>query len=121
MSVVVKALYLIVAVVNLLPVVGVTSRARLEALYGVTLDDPNLVILMRHRAILLGIVGALLAVAAFEEPLRPAASVAGFVSMLSFVAIAYGTPDRNAQLRRVAKVDIFASVLLVGATVLSLD
>lgn len=113
------SLFLAVAVLNLLPVFGVASRARLEVLYGVTLDDPNLVILMRHRAILLGIVGALLAVAAFQEPLRPIATVAGFVSMLSFVAIAYLAPTKNAELRRVANVDIVASMLLVFAAVLT--
>lgn len=121
MSVLVTALFLIVAVVNLLPMFGVASQARLELLYGVKLDDPNLVILMRHRAILLGIVGALLAVAAFREPLRPTATVAGFVSMLSFVAIAYAVPGRNTELRRVANIDIFASALLLAASVLSLD
>jgi hypothetical protein len=117
MATLVTVIFLVVALVNLLPVFGVASKARLELLYGVTLDDPNLVVLMRHRAILLGIVGALLAVAAFEEPLRPTAIVAGFISMLSFVLIAYLAPGTNAELRRVARVDIVASVLLAGAVV----
>ncbi len=118
MSVAITALFLVAAVINLLPGLGVSSRARLEALYSIELDDPNLVVLMRHRAILLAIVGALLAVAAFQEPLRPAAAVAGFVSMLSFVAIAYAGSGVNAKLRRVAHVDIVASVLLAVAVLL---
>ena len=61
----VSVLYLLAAAGNLLPALGVISAARLEALYGVPIADANLVVLMRHRAVLLGIVGALLAGAAF--------------------------------------------------------
>ena len=46
------------------------------------------------------------------------AAVAGFVSMLSFVAIAYAGSGVNAKLRRVAHVDIVASVLLAVAVLL---
>ena len=72
---------------------------------------------MRHRAVMLAIVGALLAYAALQPPLRPIAVAAGLVSMLSFVAIAFlGEP--NEPLQRVAWIDIVASVLLVAAAVL---
>jgi hypothetical protein len=111
------ALFLIVALINLLPGIGVWSATRLESLYGVPLPEANLVILMRHRAVMLAIVGALLAYAALRPPLRPVAVAAGLLSMLSFVAIAFlGEP--NALLRRVAVVDVVASVLLVAAAVL---
>jgi hypothetical protein len=111
------ALFFAVAAINLLPGLGVLSASRLEGLYGVPLPEANLVILMRHRAVMLAIVGALLAYAALRPPLRPVAVAAGLVSMLSFVAIAFlGEP--NALLRRVAAVDIVASLLLVAAAVL---
>jgi hypothetical protein len=114
------ALYLVVGLVNLLPVSGVLSTGRLEALYGVSVADPNLIVLMRHRAVLFGIVGALLIAAAFHPPLRVVAFVAGLVSMLSFVAIAYGASELNAELRRVVAVDLVASLLLVGAGVITI-
>ncbi len=109
------ALFLIVGVVNLLPVIGVLSTSRLQALYGVSLSDANLVILMRHRAALFGIVGALLIASAFHGPLRPAAFAAGLVSMLSFVLVAQLVGGYNVELRRVVLVDLAAAALLLGA------
>jgi hypothetical protein len=111
-------LILLVGLVNLLPVAGVFSGARLHALYGVALQDPNIVILMRHRAVLFGIVGGLLVSAAFHAPLRPAGYGAGFVSMLSFVLIAWLVGGFNAELRRVVIVDLIASAALLVAVLL---
>lgn len=108
-------LYVLVGIVNLAPVTGVLSVHRLQVLYGVELTDPNLVILLRHRAVLFGIVGALLVAAAFHAPLRSLALAAGLVSMLSFVLVAYLVGDFNAELHRVVLIDGVASVLLVGA------
>ena len=108
-------LFLIVGVVNLLPVSGVLSTSRLRALYGVAFEDSNLVILMRHRAVLFGIIGALLVASAFHSPLRPLALVAGLISMLSFVLIAYRVGNYNEALRRIVLVDLAASALLVAA------
>jgi hypothetical protein len=114
---VVSALYLVAAAGNLLPVIGVLSAARLEALYGVAISDPSLIVLLRHRAVLLGIVGALIAAAAFRPALRKAAVAAGFASMLSFMALAWGA-ESNAALRRVAGVDVALCAALGCAALL---
>jgi hypothetical protein len=118
MRALVTVLLLLAAAANLLPVLGALSTARLEALYGVVIQDTNLAILMRHRAVLFGIVGSLLAVAAFHAPVRPLAIPAGLVSMLAFVAIAGSVGDYNPLLRRLVIVDVAASVALVAAAVL---
>ena len=115
-----SVLYVLAGIVNLAPMSGVLSAARLQALYGIPFADPNLIVLMRHRAVLLGIVGALLVTAAFHAPLRLFAFVAGLVSMLSFVLVAWLVGDFNAELRRVALIDVVASVLLVAAGVLTI-
>ena len=101
------------ALVNLAPLVGVVSARRLQALYGIPFADPNLVVLMRHRAVLFGIVGALLLVSVFHLPTRPAAVTAGLVSMVSFVGIVFLVGDANAEIRRVMMVDVIASLLLL--------
>jgi hypothetical protein len=43
--------------INFLPVTGALSGKRIQALYGVAVEDSNSEILMRHRAVLFGIVG----------------------------------------------------------------
>jgi hypothetical protein len=107
-----------VAVVNLLPGVGVLSASHLTSLYGIELEGADLVILMRHRAVLLAIVGGVLAASAFHRPLRPVAIAVGLASMLSFVAIALSVGAANAPLRRILAIDVVASGLLVAAAVL---
>lgn len=108
-------LILLVGLANLLPVVGVLSATRLQALYGVGLEDPNLVILMRHRAVLFGVVGGLLVASAFHAPLRAVGLVVGLISMLSFISIAWLEGNYNAEIRRIVGVDLVASLALVGA------
>jgi hypothetical protein len=115
MQMIAKTLFLIVGIVNLLPISGALSANYLEKLYGVALEDPNLIILMRHRAALFGIVGALLIISAFRPSLQPLGLAAGLISMLSFVVVACLVGDYNAELQRVAIADLAASALLVGA------
>jgi len=114
----VTVLFVVAAIINFVPVVGVASAARLESMYSVTIGSPDLALMMRHRAVLLAIVGGLLFVAALRQDLRPAAAVAGFASMLSFLALAWGEPAANAALRKVAAVDIVGVVVLAAAVAL---
>jgi hypothetical protein len=118
MRAIVTGLFLLAALVNLLPVVGVLSTSRLEGLYGLVVQDPNLAILLRHRALLFAIVAGLLGLAAFHPPLRALAISAGLISMLSFVAIAGLVGEYNPLLRRVVLVDVVASLALVAAGLL---
>jgi hypothetical protein len=111
----IRALFVIVALVNLLPVSGLLGAARLEALYGLRLEGADLVLLMRHRAVLFGLVGTLLLVAAFRPVLRPVAAALGLVSMLSFVALAWPPGAQGLALQRVFWVDVVASLLLLAA------
>ena len=112
---IVSAMLLVVALIHLLPLAGLLGAARLAALYGVQLDDPNLVILMRHRAVLFGLLGVFLVVAAFRPALQPMAFVAGAASVLSFLYLAWSVGGYNAQIGRVVTADVIAGVsLLVG-------
>lgn len=112
----VGATLLVVAVIHLLPLAGVLGSARLAALYGIAFDEPNLAILMRHRAVLFGLLGAFLLVAVFRPAYRTLALWAGFVSVLSFLGPAWNVAGVNAQLGRVVTADIVAlACLVVGA------
>jgi hypothetical protein len=71
---------------------------------------------MRHRAVLFGLLGLFLVHAAFRPTLQPLAFVAGFASVVSFLALAYSTGGYNAGVARVVTADWVALVcLLAGA------
>jgi hypothetical protein len=109
------ALFVIVAVVNLVPLAGVLGAERLLALYGLSLSGADLLLLMQHRAVLLGLVGGLLLVAAFRPRLRTAAAVMGLGSMLSFLGLAWPLQEHGPAIQKVFFADVVASVVLVVA------
>ena len=116
MRYILSAMLTVVGIIHLLPLTGVSGVSRLQALYGVTIDDPNLEILMRHRAVLFGILGAFLIYAAFRPGLQLAALIGGAVSVISFLVIAVLVCGYNTGIVRVVIADIVAVVcLLVGA------
>lgn len=110
-------LVLIAAAINLAPVVGAFAPERMAALYGVELENPNLQILMRHRAVLFGLVGGLLVAAAFSPSLRMVGYTVGFASMVSFLAIAWLVGGYTAEIQRVVLIDVVGIVALAGACV----
>ncbi|PAV46992.1 phosphopantetheine adenylyltransferase [Pseudomonas sp. HAR-UPW-AIA-41] len=111
----VSTMLIVVAVIHLLPLTGALGSERLAALYGLSFTEPNLAILMRHRAVLFGLLGAFLLLAAFRPALQAIAFIAGFVSVLSFLWLAWSTGGYNAQIARVFTADIVALIcLLIG-------
>ena len=115
----VSAMLVVVAVIHLLPLSGVLGAGRLAALYGLPFDKPNLAILMRHRAVLFGLLGGFLLLAAFRPAFQPVALIAGFVSVASFLILAWSEGVYNAQLGRVVVADLVALLCLVVGAVAS--
>ena len=104
-------------IIHLLPLPGALGAGQLHRLYGVAVDDPNAVILLQHRALLFGLLGVLLIAAAFRPELRVVALVAGLVSTVSFLVIAWSVGGYKAQVSRVVLADVLAVVLLVLAAI----
>lgn len=120
MSKLIGALLLVAGIIHLLPLIGVLGGDRLNALYGLALDEPNLQILMRHRAVLFGLLGALLVTAAFVPGLRGLALLGGLISVISFLLLAWSAPLYNEALRRVVVADWVALACLLLALPLHL-
>ncbi len=112
----VSGLLLVVALIHLLPLSGVFGAERLQALYGLDFSDTNLAILMRHRAVLFGMLGLFFLYAAFTPALQPLAFTAGFVSVVSFLVLAWSVGDYNAAIHKVFVADILALICLIAAT-----
>ncbi|HEX5720990.1 MAG TPA: phosphopantetheine adenylyltransferase [Thermoanaerobaculia bacterium] len=112
----VSATLVIGGLIHLLPLSGVVGGERLATLYGISFAEPNSEILMRHRAVLFGLLGLFLIVAAFKPSFQVAAFIAGLVSVSSFLWLAYSVGGYNAEVGRVFTADIVALVcLVVGA------
>jgi len=118
MEKIITALLVLVGIIHLLPAVGVLGAERLSGLYGVSLDDSNLVILMRHRAVLFGLLGLFIVYAAFKPSLQPLAFLAGFVSVISFLGIALSVGGYNDAIAKVVIADVVAVIALCIALVL---
>ncbi|HBX55914.1 phosphopantetheine adenylyltransferase [Pseudomonas sp. UBA2684] len=114
----ISALLIIAGIIHLLPLSGVLGAQQLATLYGLSFQEPNLLLLMRSRAVLFGLLGALLVCAAFRPALQPLALIGGLVSVLSFLYLAWSTPGYNDALRRVVIADWVALACLALALIL---
>ena len=118
---IITGLLLVVAVIHLLPISGFFGSDRLSALYGVDITNSNLQILMRHRAVLFGILGAFFAYSAFKPHLQPIAFIAAFVSLVSFFFLSFSVGEFNEAIRKVVIADVVASICLGLAVILYLS
>ena len=116
----ITAMLLVVAVIHLLPFSGFFSAERLIILYRVEALDSNLEILMRHRAVLFGVLGAFFAYAAFKPAVQPVAFIAALVSITSFLYLCFSVGGFNSAIRKVVVADVVASLALALAITLYL-
>ena len=111
----VPAMLVLVAMIHLPPLFGLLGVAKLEAAYDVSIVGPDLAVLMRHRALMFGLLGGFMLLAVFVPALQPWALALALLSAGGFVLLAWSTPGHNANLARVAWVDVAAVVFaLVG-------
>jgi hypothetical protein len=113
-------LLIVAAIIHLLPLPGVFGAAPLARLYGVTVSDPNLLILLQHRAVLFALLALLFITAAWRPEWRTLACVMGLASTMSFLLVAQIQGGYNAQIGRVVVADVIAIVCLAGAWTLDM-
>lgn len=107
---------IVVAVIHLLPVAGVLGPAQLASAYGIDITGPDLEILMRHRALLFGIVAGLCLLAALRPLYTTLALVVALASVLSFLVLAQIVGGYGEAIGRVVLADCVAlAALLVAA------
>lgn len=107
-------------VVHLLPAVGVLGPERLRRLYGVEADDAVVLLLLRHRALLFGLIGIALCASATSGSHSILAAGLGLASMIGFIVLARGH-DAIAPIRRIIRIDAVLSVVLALALFLKLS
>jgi hypothetical protein len=110
-------LFSIAGIINVLPLASFAGSAGLQRLYGIAIGDPNLLIMLQHRAVLIGAAGVFLLLAAWRPQSQIAAAVAGLLSMGSYVVIAFTVGGYNAALQRVVVADVIAIFCVVLALI----
>ncbi|MFC7451064.1 hypothetical protein [Rhodococcus daqingensis] len=110
-----RALLVGVGLVNLAPGAAALSAKRVESLYGVPVGSADLELLLRHRAVLLGIVGGGLLAGTFVQSIRVPGVAAAAASMGSYVALTAAVGPTNPQSSRVRAVDVGALAALAVA------
>ena len=108
---------LVAGIINLLPVAGVLGVPWLQSLYAIQIGTVDIEILLRHRALLFGIIGVVLIAAVFRPSLRGVALFAGAASMASFIAIALLVGGYNPLLSRIIVADVAGLAALIPAIV----
>lgn len=118
----VSALLLAAGGINLLPIIGLAGARTLASLYEVPVHGPDMTLLLRHRALLFGILGSGMMYSAFKPAWQPAALGAGLTSMVGFALLAVagegGAGALNPAMSRVLRADVLGIVLAGGAAAL---
>lgn len=111
-------LILIIAAIHLIPVSGALGAAQLETLYGLTIDSAELDLLLRHRAIMFGLLGCVFILAAFKRSYQNLAFALATGSMLPFFYLYFASDTNSETIRQIALGDGIASLALVCAVLL---
>ena len=82
MSTLITVCLVIVGLVNVVPVLGIFSASKMEKAYDVRIESNDMAILMRHRALLFGLLGGFILYAAFFPIYHIPAMVMAGVSMI---------------------------------------
>ena len=110
----------IVGIINLLPLVVFFDPSKTVKLYSVPINGESLIILMRHRAVLLSLVGLLLILAAFKSEFRTAAIAAALISKFAFIFLTFTASDYTAEVKQVALIDVGTVILLLTTLAIQL-
>lgn len=109
-----RIMLFIAGLINTIPVLLAFLPSRITDSYGITLPDANYELLLRHRAVLFGIVGGLMIYSAMIKKYYDLATLIGMVSMVSFLLLYFLIDGKiNIALIRVMQIDAFAIVLLL--------
>ncbi len=111
----VSGILLIVGIINLLPLMVFFDSTKTAKLYGVPIEGESLIILMRHRGVLLSLVGIALIAAAFKSEYRILAIALALISKITFIFLTFTAENYTSEIKQVALIDVGAIVLLLFA------
>ncbi|MBV1911980.1 MAG: hypothetical protein KUG78_22005 [Kangiellaceae bacterium] len=111
---------ILVGIINFIPVAGVLSSLNLENAYAIELINNDLIILMRHRALLFGVLGGYVLYSAFAKEHQVTSMVMVGASMVGFIALALLVEGYNDAIYKIILADVAGIAILVLAVILKL-
>lgn len=109
----------IAGVINLLPSLLAFFPDRIAKSYGIEIADVNYELLLRHRAILFGVIGGFMILSALKRIHYKAATTIGLISMISFILLFLLIGDGiSPELKKVMIIDVVATVILCLGAIL---
>ena len=106
MNLTISILLITVGLINFLPVIGIISAEKLSAAYAVELIGNDIVILMRHRALLFGLIGGFMLYSVWKPSYQSVAMVMAAIFMLGFLFFVAAADHYNASITKIAIIDL---------------
>lgn len=115
MSLSLQIALIMVGLLHTIPAISGLSTAKLAALYQIDSNDHVVLTLLRHRAVLFGLLSAACYYSAWTKTAAIEVSLIALIAMLSFVLIAFTTPHHSHAIKKVAIADSAGcAVLAIG-------
>jgi hypothetical protein len=116
MELILRIALFLTSIVNILPALGAFLPSKMKDAYGIDIPDANFELLLRHRAVLFGIVGGFMLYASITKNYLSLASIIGLISMISFLILYFVSEGHiNEPLTKVMKIDAVAAAFLLIA------
>ncbi len=108
-----RLILFVCGIVNFIPGLLVFFPSKLYSSYGISKSEANLELLLRHRAVMLGLIGICMIFSSITLEYILLSTTIGLVSMISFIILYFPNKDNiNKQLTKVMKIDLIASLFL---------
>ena len=121
MEIIFRITLFIAGLINLLPAMLAFLPYKISKSYGIDIPNSNYELLLRHRAILFGIIGGLMIFSTIVKKHYEIATTAGLVSMISFIILYFLIGKGiNSELKKVMMIDVVATVILCIGLILFL-
>ena len=115
MEIIFRICLFIAGMINFIPSILAFLPSKIADSYGIELIDQNYELILRHRAVMLGIIGGIMICAAATKKFYNLSVVIGLISMVSFILFAYlVNGEINGELNKVLKMDVIATVILLA-------
>ncbi|MDX1960043.1 MAG: hypothetical protein SFU98_15860 [Leptospiraceae bacterium] len=101
-------------IINILPSLLAFLPERISKSYGIEIPNSNYELLLRHRAVLFGIVGGLMIYSSIFKEYYEISTIIGLISMISFIILYFLIGKGiNSELKKVMVADVIATVILL--------